>query len=425
MGLTRPPRARPAPRGHEPQSRPVPRVSSRDDIKDGVDDEQEADPTPTRPLAFESTFVEDGDAISICMREGSRGRIVFLTLWLAGWTVACVALAWTAITSRQLFPFLFGLPFWSSWVFAAVWITKDLYGLQTVSLDPVGLAYERSSPAMTTQRFVPLEELRGIESRVFFVDDDGEAKHGIEIRTLGRSITIATARPPPERDWLAARLDGHRRRLQSAAGLHDTPEVDRDDCRACAAPTDGTWAYEDGFEGPQFVQAGRPDLPAVCFLLFVTLFWNGIVGIFIAAQFGVDGGPPQIAAGPWSLMTLFLIPFEVVGLAMFGGLMAALVEPWRVTQWRFGHDAVSRITTRAGLPLAWNRRYRHAGLATAAVRDDLPARRLFSPDNAPTGTHHGLVVSDAAHAEVCTIRGLTLGEARWMKGRLQAAGVID
>ena len=42
----------------------------------------------------------------------------------------------------------------------------------------------------------------------------------------------------------------------------------------------------------------------------------------------------------------------------------------------------------------------------------------------PSGTHYGLLVTDGANVEVCTIPGLTLGEARWMKGRLQAARLV-
>lgn len=386
--------------------------------------ERDADIPPPRPRALVSAVVEDGDAIAVSIREGSLG-FFFIALWLAVWTAGCVHLAWMAITTRQLFDVLFGIPIWVSWLFVAIWITNDAFGRQRVSLDQNGLMYERWLPLMKTRRYVPLAELRGIESRVFYVDTEGGVTQGIEIQTLGRSIAIGTALPPPEREWLADQLDGHRRRLQIGAGLEVTPELDPPDCRDCEPPTDCQWLLEDHFGGPQFVQQGRLDVAMILGVPFVTVFWNGVFGVFVAVLAGLDRASTSPLDGVvWWGMFLFLIPFEVIGLAMFVGLLTALVEPFRVTRWRFDHDAVARVTTRGGLPLAWNRRYCHGGLARAAVSGELTTRRPFFTVTTPTGTHYGLVVADAANVEVCTIPGLTLGEAWWFKGRLQAAGLV-
>jgi hypothetical protein len=386
--------------------------------------------TPPRPRALASTVAEDGDAIAVSVREGSRGAAAFLAVWLVIWTVGCVFLAGEALTTLQLFDGLVCIPFWAGWVFGAVFLVTTVFGRQRVSLDPDGLAYERWLPLMKKRRFVPLAELGGIESRVIYIDTEGNATQGIEIRTLGRSITTGTALPPMERDWLAERLDRHRRRLQSEAGMADDTDLDPGDCRDCKAPTDCTWSTEDDFEGPQFVQRGRFEMGTVFGVLFATLFWNAVVGVFVALLAGLDGAVPAPRDGfLWWFMFVFLIPFEVIGLAMFFGLLAAFLEPVRVTRWRFGRDAVARVTTRAGLPLGWNSRSPHDGLATASVLGDLAPRGLLSMETArssgaPTGTRYGLRVADRANVEVCTIPGLTLGEARWIKGRLQAAGLI-
>ncbi len=200
------------------------------------------------------------------------------------------------------------------------------------------------------------------------------------------------------------------------------------DCRTCGLPSDSTWSLEDGFEGPQFVHRGRFGLAAVLGLLFATVFWNGIIGLCVASLAGLTGADAAPRDAAWRVWFVFLIPFEVIGLGLAGGLLAAVLEPVRVTRWRFGHDCVARATTRAGLPLGWNRRFPHDGLGTAAVRDDLKPGEPFGfgrgGDGVPAAADHGLVLSDGADVEVCTIPGLTLGEARWIKGRLQAAGLV-
>lgn len=385
-------------------------------------------PTPTRPRALTSTVSEDGNAIVVTMREGSLGTAGFLCLWLAGWTAACAILVQVCLTERKLVFVLFGIPFWISWLFVAGWLVNLVFARVTLSLDPTGLVYERWLPGMTTRRFVPLPELRGIESRVFNVDSESGVTHGIEIQTLGRSIAIGTGLPPLERDWLADRLDRHRLDLQAEAGLEEPPDIDQPDCRVCSLPTDSTWSLEDDFEGPAFVERARFDLATVLGLLFMTVFWNAFVafcGAHLAGFHRAAAAPRD--AGWWALF-VFLIPFEVIGAGLAIGLIAAVLDPVRVTRWRFGRDSIARVTTRAGLPVGWNRRFPHDGLATAAVRDDVAPRRPFglgtASNGVPSGTTYSLLVADEANVEVCTIQGLTLGEARWMKGRLQAAGLV-
>jgi len=385
-------------------------------------------PGPTRPRALASTVSEDGDVIAVSIREGTSGRAWFLGLWLAGWTVGCIGLAYAACTRPEPFLLVFGIPFWASWAFVAVVLANTLFGRHRVSLDPDGLASERRLPGMTTRRFVPLSELRSVAARVFAVDSEGSETAGIEIGTLGRSLVIGTGLSAVERDWLADRLDRHRRRLQAAAGREQPAEIDPGDCRTLPPPTDCAWSHqEDDFDGPLFLQRGHLDAAAVFGLLFVAVFWNGIVGVFVASLAGLDRAEAAPRDAAWWGLFLFLIPFEVVGLAVVVGLLAAVLDPVRVTRWRFGRDAITRVTTWAGLPLGWSRRFTHAGLATAAVRDDLAPRGPFGLGAAPgipSGANYGLLVADAANVEVCRIAGLTLGEARWMKGRLQAAGLV-
>lgn len=385
-------------------------------------------PTPTRPRVLTSTVSENGDAIVVTMREGSLGTAGFISLWLAGWTVACAMLVQVCLTERKLVLVLFGIPFWLSWLFMAGWLVNLLLTRVTLCLDRSGLAYERWLPGVTMRRFVPLPELRSIESRVFNVDSESGVTHGIEIQTLGRSIAIGTGLPPLEREWLADRLDRQRLHLRAEAGLEEPWQIDQADCRTCAPPTDSTWSVEDDFEGPQFVERARFDGATLLGLLFMTVFWNASVAFFGAHLAGLHRAEAVPRDAGWWALFVFLIPFEVIGVGLAIGLIAAVLDPVRVTRWRFGRDSIARVTTRAGLPVGWNRRFPHDGLATAAVRDNVAPRRPFglgtASNGAPSGTTYSLLVADEANVEVCTIQGLTLGEARWMKGRLQATGLI-
>lgn len=100
-------------------------------------------------------------------------------------------------------------------------------------------------------------------------------------------------------------------------------------------------------------------------LLFINLFWNGIVGVFVAGGLGfvrVDG-PGQGAMGPGGAgYWLFLSPFIAVGLAMLWGLLWTVFgqETWRLRANLAEHE--TRI-------LFWSRTRRHTG-ATLGLSSD-------------------------------------------------------
>ena len=88
-------------------------------------------------------------------------------------------------------------------------------------------------------------------------------------------------------------------------------------------------------------------------LLFVCLFWNGIVSIFIWGLYSGEMEGDMGVMGWWG-MFVFLIPFEVIGLAMLAGFLVTLFDPFRRTSWSFGHNVIMHRIAYSGIGISWN-----------------------------------------------------------------------
>jgi hypothetical protein len=378
---------------------------------------------PIRPRTLSARIEEEGDTLTLNVREGFRGPEVFLLLWLSAWTVGCAWLLRVVITQREPFMILFAVPFWVSWLFVAAKLMDSLFGHHRFILDSEGLAHEWRALLLRSRRRIPLSDIRRFQVRLFSVDSEtGSRTTGIEVVTMGRSQTLGTRLPDLERDWLAYRLDEHLRHLQWRAGVTNSDDIDLIDCRGCGMPSDCSWSVGEEFMALEFRQHGRFNPAGVLGLAFLGLFWNGIVGVFVGILFGWKPGQPMLQGFEWWGLFFFLLPFEAIGLALIGGLLLEMLEPFRRTRWIIAPTTIEQVTTRLGLPL-WRRgRYPFDRLAEATIRDDLGSSN--TKPTYPTGEQYGLLLSDTDRREICSISGLTLGEARWMKGRLQEYGYV-
>jgi hypothetical protein len=371
---------------------------------------------------------EEGDALTLTAGDANWPAGIFMLLWLTGWTVGCVALLGAVLTQQEPFLILFAIPFWLSWIFVAACLTSVFFGRHRLVIAPEGLCYERRVLLTLAQRQVPLSEIRGFQWMDFRGDSEGSTRIGIEVRTVGRSVTFGSNLSRMEAIWLAHYLDEHLRRLHQHAKVKNLGDGDVADCRRCDNPTDGAWSLREDSADLTFQQRGRLELGKILALVFTNGFWNGIVGVFVGALLGFAPGNPPPAGIPWWGMFLFLVPFEAIGLAMFLALLLALLEPFRITRWTITPDAVEQVTTRLGLPIGWRQRYPCDTLREAAIRDDGKSSWDWSAFHGksaqPTEEQYGLLLVNAAREEVCSIRGLTLGEARWIKGRLQERGYV-
>ena len=185
-------------------------------------------------------------------------------------------------------------------------------------------------------------------------------------------------------------------------------------------PSDCCWVRFDGFHGFGFVKRGRLGWASLLGLAFINAFWNGGVSVFV---FVLCGGtpienPPQGAV--WWGLFVFLIPFEVIGLLMFVGFLAALLQPVHRTVWRFTRRGIDCRLTWLGVGPHWT--WEVESLNRIELRQDTKRGRRGSPCEAQSlsavlhgeGRCYRLSLVDGSNTELCSISALTEGEARWI-----------
>ncbi len=378
---------------------------------------------PIRPRFPSARSELRDDSLTLKMRVFDLGPALFFLLFSSVWTVACITILVIAISQFKAILFLFGVPFWAAWFLFVGINVNNFFGYYLIVLDPAGLFYEWHVLISLGKRKVPLAELRYFHVKTFAVDSDSGATIGIEAVTLGRNVRFGTYLSTLEREWLAFQLDEHRQELQRQAKTADFDNGDLKDCRACAMPKDCAWDISEGLAELALKQRGHLNSKVVLELLFINGFWNGVVSVILAGLLGfmpVDSMPTGLA---WWGMFLFLIPFESIGFALLSALLIALMEPFRVTRWIVRRDGVERVTTRLGLPLGRHRMYPCEGIDTVAIRDDLGSSKGWKDKSKEaTGEQYGVIFTDSDQTEICSVTCLTLGEARWMKGRIQEFG---
>ncbi len=159
------------------------------------------------------------------------------------------------------------------------------------------------------------------------------------------------------------------------------------------------------------MKRGRSEWAAVLGLLFSNAFWNGIVAVFVLSLCGAmpDNEPPQ--GGEWWGLFFFLIPFEVIGLCMFLGLLAVLLEPVHRTIWHFTRRDAERRAIWLGV--GPRRTWEVASLDRVDLCRD--AKRWWHASlPGGDGRRYRLSLVDKTNTELCSVNGLTEGEARWI-----------
>jgi len=247
--------------------------------------------------------------------------------------------------------------------------------------------------------------------------------------------------PKAEREWLGQQLNDHLSELREGRVANFDPPGDAAVSERIAGrliverlsaarhplqpPSDCRWKRVDDFDQVQFVQRGRFSISSVAGLLFINAFWNGIVSVFVlGGLFNVLEMPDgQKFEGPggfgWWFMFLFLIPFEIVGLIMFVGLLMALLEPFRKTTWSFTRSTIETRLSWFGLgpkrshniTLLDRIELRRGDEEKKKRRSSMRVRsNMHATDEDP----YSLVFFETDEFELSRIDGLTEGEARWI-----------
>jgi hypothetical protein len=403
---------------------------------------------PTRPQDLSVEFYEEPDAVAIHKRRGG-GPSGFLALWLIGWTVGCFVVLVAVLDDPSPLMFAFAIPFWASWLLVAALLVWMWFGKETLLLRRHEALFLRTAFIRLTSRRVPRKEIRFFrECHTSFTEND-EYLWGIEMVTLGKPVRFAFRLPDRERAWLIHQLNLFLDQTApagdssspatsaaalslekaadspAAASLASADEDSLDDAEVLTLenthanpPTDSRWQLIESVSQFDFEQRGRLHLGSIALLLFLNAFWNGIVSVFVLGLFGLMPFDNAPQGWEWWAMFVFLIPFEVIGLAFFAALMIGLLEPFRVTTWRFEQATIARRNrwplfsrTRAWTVLTLDR-LELRGQSDAAE----PGFERFSKKNMGKSneTPFTLAFVTRENIDLCEIPELTEGEARWV-----------
>jgi hypothetical protein len=401
---------------------------------------------PARPEKLTVDFYEEPDGIAIRKNRGG-GPGCFLSLWLIGWTVGCVALIGQAIRDPALGTFAFALPFWASWLLVAGMLVRIMFGKETLLLRRDKALFLRTALIKLSSRSVPREEIQNFrECRSTHTENDARL-WGIEMVTLGKPLRFAFRLPDVERAWpihqlnrylLATDADIQQKFVQSAAtsssdststgsissnSISGSSAISAGTLAVCETldhertiaepPTDSNWLLTDESDGLAVWQRGRLNIGSFFGALFLNAFWNGVVSVFVMVLLGVmpNNNPPR--GLEWWALFVFLIPFEVIGLGMFAMLIFILLEPFRSTVWRFEDNRIKRQTR---WPV-----YCRTRVWDVLKLDRLELRRSRSDDSRPqrlteiaSSAPFKLAFIAANNVDLCGIENLTEGDARWV-----------
>ncbi|MBN2581270.1 MAG: hypothetical protein JXB10_19980 [Pirellulales bacterium] len=396
---------------------------------------------PARPQRLSFRFAREDDRLALRFGRRPSGHGWGLGLWLIGWTVGCVVLVGVVVKEPKVFTFLFAVPFWASWIFVFCLVLNELFNCEYVLLDRQGLAFERWVLVRLSSRRVPLEEIQSFASYEKNLRQEGSLPpEGIEAQTLGKPLLFGEAKSDEEKAWLLDQLNEHLAVLHGGRPGRIEGDTDRVTERVARAkteaeepaalepipagrglalkpspqpvspPSDCRWMREDSFSEISLFQEGKFSPSAVGGLLFINLFWNGIVSVFVGVLLGVAPMDNPVPDAMWWCLFFFLIPFEVIGAIMFFGLLIHLFEPVRRTRWTFGRGEIQCRWTWLGIGL--RRRYEFLGLDRLEISESVKKYTLSSPTGKEPG--HRLKLIDADNVELCSINKLTEGEARWI-----------
>ncbi len=286
----------------------------------------------------------------------------FLTMWLSGWTFGCVLILKNALEGEK-FLWLFGIPFWVAEIGVGGFLLYTLFYHAKLTLNQEGLTY-RVWGLLPKKRFVAWHDLKKITSR----EIEKRGKESVQrYRTLlvilqdGSEISISATSYVDEATtrWLEHEMNDFltgRRNFTQYNGftLWDTEDTENSQLEELESdeydedletdvfesyPADGRisyisqpenseWTRSEEFSPFEVSRTKQFQVSKLFGALFVYLFWNGIVSVFVfTLWFGemtqIDGAPPFGTLAWWGMFA-FLIPFELIGLCLLGNVLSEL-----------------------------------------------------------------------------------------------------
>jgi hypothetical protein len=388
----------------------------------------EGEPT-TRPPDAATRCEQIGTDLHLRRRCGGIGTGIFFALWLCPWTIGCVFLLRQAILAPSIEHVLFATPFLASWVFVALLVPYNLFGRESLRITRDGLHYEWGALIRAGRRGVPLDVVQRITRFSTAPDSDtGRREHGLKIETDGRPIRFAKGAQDEELRWLTDMIQrqlyairpGSAARDLAGSTLVGTPSVRRPHAvpeslelqsPPLEQPVECSLILSRSFQQTVLTRrtAWRPLLGGIGGLLFINLFWNGIVSVFVLQL---------IRKFQWFLF-FFLIPFEAIGLVMLSILVVVLASPFMRTKWIFRPGEILQRVTVFGIGRTYT--YQLSRLARLELRSGRKRKKWAAgptDDEDDGSSSHGLGLVNGDGSDLVEIGGLTQAEARWLGDEL-------
>src|SRR6476661_4003864 len=101
----------------------------------------ESQPLPLQPPKLSVHLERADDRVRIVSAQRQWGGAAFLLVWLCGWTIGCVVLLGAVLVQRNLYMFLFAVPFWAAEIFVFCLVGTMIASRETLLLDQTGVNY--------------------------------------------------------------------------------------------------------------------------------------------------------------------------------------------------------------------------------------------------------------------------------------------
>lgn len=366
--------------------------------------------SPANPIERSFRVEQSRDVRSLKRRTGSYFGASLLALWLAAWTVGCIVIAEGAVKQPTIQHLLLAIFAWAVWARDATMLVRLCFGAEELLIGPEGLVHRTSALWTLAERHIPPNEIEGIAA--FSAASDSEAGHverGLEIATRGEPLRLGHNLTNAERLWLADLLHDCFPGLarNPPAPVPNEPAILHAEATPPEPPLDCLIKLKVARDELVFTRRGSFSLATFAAAGFFCLFWNGFVGAFAFRPCD----PPL-----WSLY-LALIPLVTIGFFIFVVWLLITIAPFLEATWAVGRAEIVARSLAFGLGMT--RRIATDDVRSLELRKDLPSgveeeARHIPQEELP----YRLVFTGRDGRDLLTIRGLTLGEARWMGGHM-------
>ncbi len=332
--------------------------------------------------------------------------LAFISVWMTGWTVGCVALTVGLVNQFAFFSLLFAIPFYVGWLAGATALVASFSPGASVTLNRTELEFRNIPLLKSMNRRIAFKEI----SQVLVEFEDNS--YDLIVKSSGNDATLFQSHRKESLESIREILQ------QKIPTLHTLPDADEsrvDESKVdrpkiakhrTTRPEETTWQFENKFGQTRLVNPGSFAPAAALVTMGICLFWNGIVGSFVVQTVAeVFAGNPE-----WG-KALFLIPFILIGLVFLVVTLAIWCDPFRLIEYTFSHREIK-----------WRHAYFGIGISkTLAMVGEVNVLITFdsSLDEPAQGDDYELMFFSKTFPRELKISPLTLAEAEWIATELE------